>query len=1017
MERSRTTPKPLNLLCVWSAWKNANRRLSAVPPRMRTTGRADRSSEQERNRGLMPSEEHDELVMSLVESVMKHPPEERPARLQALCRDPALHEEVRVCIEWEERMGGFLLDPLLKRPAGEHIFPEDYCLGERFRIIRKVGQGGMGIVYEAMDRELDRRVALKCAKPGHRSHLPPEARAAREVSHFHVCKVYDLHKASTDFGEMDFLSMEFIEGETLSQRIDRDGPLSKREAREIASQICSGLEQAHRQGVIHGDLKSSNIILARAPEGGMRAVITDFGLAKLKFAEGSNLMSVRGGTFDYMAPELFRGAPATVASDLYALGVLFHAMLTGDTPRMLRPSLARELIQSWNRKAGSQTSTAALDPEISDADWQRQIEELPSPWKKVVSRCLAPQSKDRFASAEAVNQVLVRRSTWFRWAIAAAAVVAPAAGWLVSSGNQASPLQDLVQLTSATDLSGSPNLSRDGRVIVYASDRAEPGNLDIWIQQLPAGEARRLTTDPSEDNDPSVSPDGRTVAFRSERNGGGIYMVDTSGGAERLLAAGGRNPQFSRDGQRIAYWTGDMNESIPSARIYSIPVRGGPATLLAADFKDARLPIWSSDGRFLLFSGCRAPGQPLSACSDWWVMSADGASFSKTGAMALLRQRQVVLTQTLGAWHGEQVVFGGRHGDVDSLWELTISRRDLRAVGRPRQLTSGDASETEVTAAENGSIAIGRLSAALHVWRIDHAAISLDISPAKVTAEAGVDICPNVSRNGHWLVFGRGSRSHRDIWVKDLRSGIETASVISKFDKASPLIDDWGTTIVYEQREPEASTIWISRDQSHRKLCTGCGNPTTWFGESEAFFYSGNVPSRIMIADLRTGASRTALDGHSGSVGNADWSPANQYLLFTASPDGSRNQTFAVRFPRTVGQPAGDWIPVTSKSEWSDWPRWSGDGKTVFYLSSRDGFYCVWGQHFDPVLGKITGFPFAVAHYHNPRISPNRVRQSSFAMAVSGDSVFFNLGDVTESIWTGKLRAGNLFRLSSLFRF
>lgn len=963
----------------------------------------------------MPSEEHDELVMSLVESVMKHPPEERPARLQALCHDPALHEEVRVCIEWEERMGGFLLDPLLKRPAAEHIFPEDYCLGERFRIIRKVGQGGMGIVYEAMDRELDRRVALKCAKPGHRSHLPPEARAAREVSHFHVCKVHDLHKASTDFGEMDFLSMEFIEGETLSQRIDRDGPLSKREAREIALQICSGLEQAHRQGVIHGDLKCSNIILARAPEGGMRAVITDFGLAKLKFAEGSNLMSVRGGTFDYMAPELFRGDPATVVSDLYALGVLFHAMLTGSAPRMLRPSLARELIQSWKWNADSQTSTAALDPAIGDADWQRQIGELPSPWKKIVSRCLAPQPKDRFPSAEAVTQVLVRRSTWFRWAAAAAAVAAPVAVWLVSPGTQASRLEGLVQLTPATELSGSPSLSRDGRVIVYESDRAEPGKLDIWIQQLPGGEARRLTTDPSEENDPSVSPEGRTVAFRSERNGAGIYGMDTSGGTERLLAIGGRNPQFSPDGQRIVYWTGDLNENVASGRIYSIPSRGGPATRLATDFEDARLPIWSSDGRFILFSGCRSQGQPLRACSDWWAMSADGASFFKTGAMALLREQQIILTHTLGAWDGEQIIFGGTHENVNSLWELTISRRDLRAGGRAKQLTSGDAFENGVTVAEDGSIAFGRLSGALHVWRIDNAVNPSAAVLAKVTGEAALDISPNVSRDGHWLVFGHGSRSHRDVWVKDLRSGRETASVSSKFDKAWPLIDNSGMTIVYEQREPEASTIWVARDESQRKLCTGCGNPTSWFGENDAFLYSGNMPSKIMLMDFRTGVPRIALDAGSGSVGNADWSPANQFLLFTASQDGSRNQTFAVRFPRATGQPSGDWIPVTGESEWSEKPRWSGDGTTVFYLSNRDGFYCVWARHFDPVRGRMTGAPFAVTHYHNPRITPNRVRRSSFGMAASGDSVFLNVGEVTESIWTGKLKPLNLFHFRTTF--
>jgi Tol biopolymer transport system component len=548
-------------------------------------------------------------------------------------------------------------------------------------------------------------------------------------------------------------------------------------------------------------------------------------------------------------------------------------------------------------------------------------------------------------------------------------------------------------------------------VIVYESDRAEPGKLDIWIQQLPGGEVRRLTTDPAEANDPNVSPDGRTVVFRSERNGGGIYVIDTVAGTERLFAIGGRNPQFSPDGQRVVYWTGDVNESVPSGRVYVRPLSGGPATRLAAGFEDARVPIWNSNGRSILFSGCRSPGQPRRACSDWWVTSPDGGSFFATGALPLLRRQQINPRDAWGGWHSEQVVFGGTHEDVNSLWELTISRRDFRAVGRPKQLTSGDASETEVTVAENGSIAFGRLSAALHVWRIDRG----PIPPAKVTAEAAIDICPNVSHNGHWLVFGRGTRSHRDIWVKDLRSGIETASVISKFDKASPLIDNPGTTIVYEQREPEASSIWISRDGSQRKICTGCDNPTSWFGQHEAFFYSGNVPSRIMLADVSNGASRVAFDADSGSVGNADWSPANEYLLFTASLDGSRKQTFAVRFPHAIGKPSGNSIPVTSESEWSDSPRWSGDGKTIFYLSNHDGFYCVWGQHFDPVLGKVKAAPFAVMHFHNTRMSPGRVKQSSFAMAVSGESVFLNLGEVTESIWTGKLRAANLFHLPSIY--
>jgi len=94
----------------------------------------------------------------------------------------------------------------------------------------------MGVVYEATDEKLDRRVALKCAIPGHRDRLPPEVRAAREVSHFNVCKVHDLHVTSTSAGEMEFLSMEFIEGPTLSSRITQEGPLPDAEAREIARQ-------------------------------------------------------------------------------------------------------------------------------------------------------------------------------------------------------------------------------------------------------------------------------------------------------------------------------------------------------------------------------------------------------------------------------------------------------------------------------------------------------------------------------------------------------------------------------------------------------------------------------------------------------------------------------------------------------------------------------------------------------------------------------------------------------------
>src|SRR5439155_9255235 len=122
---------------------------------------------------------------------------------------------------------------------------------------------GMGIVYEAVDLKLDRRIALKCAKTGFGKRLPPEVRNATQIAHPNVCKIFEIHTTVSRQGEIDFLTMEFLDGPTLAER-RRGGPLPTEEARAIALQLCAGLAEAHRNGVIHGDLKSNNVILAAA---------------------------------------------------------------------------------------------------------------------------------------------------------------------------------------------------------------------------------------------------------------------------------------------------------------------------------------------------------------------------------------------------------------------------------------------------------------------------------------------------------------------------------------------------------------------------------------------------------------------------------------------------------------------------------------------------------------------------------------------------------------------------------
>ncbi len=300
------------------------------------------------------------------------------------------------------------------------LFAPGQLVAGRFRIVRELGRGGMGAVYQAIDEKLVRTVALKTAQPGHGHRLPPETRAAREVSHFNICKVHDLHSVETPQGEIEFLSMEFIEGETLFARIRTHGALTSGEACDLALQLCAGLAQAHRQGVIHGDLKPSNVILAKTPEGAVRAVITDFGLARFQSAgEENEAHGGAAGTYDYMAPELFHGVPPSVASDLYALGVVFHQMLTGAAAR-------------WDdapAEVASHESTVTLKQVRPGPRQARRCAKLPKPWNSVVAKCLAPLPADRFESADEVADRLLPRRVLRRWA-PAGAVLAVALGAL-----------------------------------------------------------------------------------------------------------------------------------------------------------------------------------------------------------------------------------------------------------------------------------------------------------------------------------------------------------------------------------------------------------------------------------------------------------------------------------------------------------------------------------------------------------------------------------------------------------
>ena len=173
------------------------------------------------------------------------------------------------------------------------------------------------------------------------------------------------------------------------------------------------------------------------------------------------------------------------------------------------------------------------------------------------------------------------------------------------------------QITRDAGLTYTPTLSRDNRLIAYSSDREEE-HLDVWVQQTAGGEPLRITRDPADDYDPSFSIDGATITFRSDRGGGGIYQVSTLGGSEKLLVPGGRSPRVSPDGRLVAYWVGNASQGNPTAvgtaRLFVIDHTGGVGRQVAADFAAARFPVWSPDGRSLIFQGARDSAKPLDWC-------------------------------------------------------------------------------------------------------------------------------------------------------------------------------------------------------------------------------------------------------------------------------------------------------------------------------------------------------------------------------------------------------------------
>jgi serine/threonine-protein kinase len=270
-----------------------------------------------------------------------------------------------------------------------HLQPGQVVLG-RYTIERELGRGGMGAVYLARDSKLNERVALKtisaflAGDPDElKDRLRMEVQAARKVTHPNVIRIHDLGED----GALMFLSMEYVDGETLFARVKRTGPLSIADARRIVGDVASGVGAAHAAGVIHRDLKPHNVILG----GGARVVkVIDFGLAKTSFGSGMTATGLIMGTPEYMAPEQVRGQRSDARADVYALGAVAYYTLAGRPPFVADTPIAVGFAQVHEPPRGLRE----LRPEV------------PARLEEVVLRALSKDPLGRYRDATEWREAL-----------------------------------------------------------------------------------------------------------------------------------------------------------------------------------------------------------------------------------------------------------------------------------------------------------------------------------------------------------------------------------------------------------------------------------------------------------------------------------------------------------------------------------------------------------------------------------------------------------------------------------
>ena len=804
-----------------------------------------------------------------------------------------------------------------------------------YEILSPIGAGGMGEVYRARDTRLDRDVAIKIlsahlgANEEIRQRFEREAKTISKFSHPHICALYDVGRE----GETDYLVMEFLEGESLADRLGK-GPLPTEQILRYGVEIADALDKAHRQGIVHRDLKPGNVMLTKS---GVK--LLDFGLAKPlataggRAISGASVMATeaqvsqplteRGtvlGTFQYMAPEQLEGGDADARSDIFALGAVLYEMATG-------------------RKAFTGKSQASLIGSILRDDPPPITEAapmVPPALNRVVKTCLAKDPEDRFQTAHDVKlqlqwiqeggsqaglpaPVVARRKNREKLAWATAAVLAVAAlalgfGFWKRTPKPSRVVRFEIGVPPEVSTLDAPRISPDGKILAFdATDST--GHRRVWIRPLNALQAHALAgTDGS--GRAFWSPDSKYLAFFAD---GKLNKIDVSGGPPQKIcdAPTGADGTWSPEGVILFDGTG-------VDPILRVPAAGGtPVPIIKPEGEKAAQVGWPAflpDGKHFLYMAIAAKlsdsmyrvGSLDSKETQPFAPAQSQITYIDPGYLLFLRERTLVAQpfdpKTLKAT-GEPIPVAEQVGtDSVGLGRFSVSREGT-LVYRTGEVTN-------------------RL-----VW-VDRSGKEIETA-----ADPGTYQSPKLSPDGRRLVVDvQDARlSKVDLWVRDLSRHVSSRFSFSKGDAFAALWSPDGNRIVYT-----VVTDLVERTTD------GQGAEATLVASPELKIASGFSPDGRFMAygsqSKDTGWDIWILPTFGDKKPypwlktpfneyGAVFSPDGRYVAYTSNESG-RNEIYVQSFPG----PGGKWQVSSGGGREASW---RGDGKELFYMSPTEQIMAV----------------------------------------------------------------------------